>query len=52
MQELREHDTAADLALLPGRTLAEAVTKGGPVALTVKAGRVTGRQGKPLREVP
>ena len=43
---------AADLALLPGRTLAEAVTKGGPVALTVKGGRITGRQGKPLHEVP
>ncbi|MFP5510386.1 MAG: amidohydrolase family protein [Alphaproteobacteria bacterium] len=42
----------ADLALLPGRTLAEAVAMGGPVHLTVKSGRVTGRNGQPLREAP
>lgn len=42
----------ADLALLPGRTLAEAVATGGPVQLTVKRGRVTGRGGKPLRKAP
>lgn len=42
----------ADLALLPGRTLAEAVAMGGPVQLTVKGGRVTGRNGQPVREVP
>jgi len=42
----------ADLALLPGRTLAEAVAMGGPVHLTVKGGRVTGRNGQPVREVP
>ena len=42
----------ADLALLPGRTLAEAVAMGGPVQLTVKSGRVTGRNGQPVREVP
>ncbi|SEL17143.1 Cytosine/adenosine deaminase [Roseovarius azorensis] len=41
----------ADLALIPGRTLAEAVATGGPVLMTVKGGRVTGRDGKPLREV-
>lgn len=44
--------SSADLALLPGRTLAEVVTKGGPVTLTMKAGKITGRKGKPLREVP
>ena len=42
----------ADLALLPGRTLAEAVAMGGPVHLTVKSGRVTGRNGQPVREAP
>lgn len=42
----------ADLALLPGRTLAEAVAMGGPVQLTVKGGRVTGRGGKPVMEAP
>lgn len=42
----------ADLALIPGRTLAEAVALGGPVQLTVKGGRVTGRAGKPVMEVP
>lgn len=42
----------ADLALLPGRTLAEAVALGGPVALTVKGGRVTGRGGKAVMEAP
>lgn len=42
----------ADLALLPGRTLAEAVAMGGPVQLTAKGGRVTGRGGKPVMEAP
>lgn len=42
----------ADLALVPGRTLAEAVATGGPVALTVKGGRVTGRMGKPAEKAP
>ncbi|ETX30860.1 amidohydrolase family protein [Roseivivax isoporae] len=42
----------ADLALLPGTTLAEAVATGGPVTLTLKGGRVTGRQGRPEREAP
>lgn len=42
----------ADLALLPGRTLAEAVAMGGPVQLTVKGGRVTGCGGKPVMEAP
>lgn len=42
----------ADLALVPGRTLAEAVATGGPVALTVKGGRVTGRMGKPKKKAP
>ncbi|MDK3074718.1 amidohydrolase family protein [Sedimentitalea sp. JM2-8] len=42
----------ADLALVPGRTLAEAVATGGPVALTVKGGRVTGRMGRPVDEAP
>ncbi|OCW59608.1 amidohydrolase family protein [Hoeflea olei] len=42
----------ADLALLPGSTLAEAVATGGPVLLTVKAGKITGRDGKPTREMP
>ncbi|MGR3526979.1 MAG: amidohydrolase family protein [Paracoccaceae bacterium] len=42
----------ADLALLPGRTLAEAVAMVGPVQLTVKGGRVTGRGGKPVMEAP
>jgi cytosine/adenosine deaminase-related metal-dependent hydrolase len=43
-----EPGCVADLALLPGPTLAEAVAIGGPVALTVKGGRVTGRSGSPL----
>ncbi|SFF08380.1 Cytosine/adenosine deaminase [Sulfitobacter brevis] len=42
----------ADLALVSGSTLAEAVATGGPVALTVKAGRITGRAGKPVMEAP
>lgn len=42
----------ADLVLVPGRTLAEAVATGGPVALTVKGGRVTGRMGKPKKKAP
>lgn len=41
-----------DLALIPGRTLAEAVALGGPVQMTVKGGRVTGRAGKPVMEAP
>jgi cytosine deaminase len=42
----------ADLALLCGSTLAEAVAAGGPVCLTVKGGRVTGRKGQPEMEAP
>jgi cytosine/adenosine deaminase-related metal-dependent hydrolase len=42
----------ADLALLSGSTLAEAVAMGGPVALTVKRGQITGRAGKPVMEAP
>lgn len=42
----------ADLALLPGETLAAAVAAGGPVLMTMKAGQVTGRQGKALKEAP
>jgi cytosine deaminase len=42
----------ADLALLCGTTLAEAVAAGGPVCLTVKGGRVTGREGQPEMEAP
>lgn len=42
----------ADLALLPGDTLAEAVATGGPVALTVKRGQVTGRDGQAERKAP
>jgi cytosine/creatinine deaminase len=42
----------ADLALVPGSTLGEAIATGGPVALTVKGGRITGRNGKPAMEAP
>ncbi len=42
----------ADLALVSGSTLAEAVATGGPVALTVKAGRIIGRAGNPVMEAP
>lgn len=42
----------ADLALLRGATLAEAIAMGGPVALTVKGGRITGRNGHALTEAP
>jgi cytosine/adenosine deaminase-related metal-dependent hydrolase len=42
----------ADLALIPGRTLAEAVAQGGPVHLTVKGGHVTGRNGASLMVAP
>lgn len=42
----------ADLALVSGATVAEAVATGGPVLLTVKSGRITGRAGKPVREAP
>jgi len=42
----------ADLALVSGQTVAEAVATGGPVALTVKGGRITGRGGKSVREAP
>lgn len=42
----------ADLALVSGSTLAEAVAIGGPVALTVKGGRITGRAGKPVMKTP
>lgn len=44
--------STADLALVTGETLAEAVAVGGPVALTVKGGRITGRGGKPVMEAP
>ncbi|MEP3439484.1 MAG: amidohydrolase family protein [Hoeflea sp.] len=42
----------ADLAFLSGSTLAEAVATGGPVLLTLKGGRVTGRNGNSTREAP
>lgn len=42
----------ADLALIPGRTLAEGVSMGGPVLMTVKGGRITGRNGRSLKEAP
>lgn len=42
----------ADLALLPGETLAAAVAQGGPVLLTLKGGAVTARNGKALMEAP
>lgn len=45
-------DAAADLALLPGETLAAAIAQGGPVGLTIKAGRITARDGKALRTAP
>jgi cytosine/adenosine deaminase-related metal-dependent hydrolase len=47
-----EEGRPADLALLPGATLAEAVATGGPVALTLKSGQVTGRNGHPVRKAP
>ena len=47
-----EEGCPADLALLPGTTLAEAVATGGPVALTLKGGQVTGRNGHPVMEAP
>ncbi|MGJ8558059.1 MAG: amidohydrolase family protein, partial [Sulfitobacter geojensis] len=40
----------ADFALLSGETLAEAVAIGGPVKLTVKAGKISGREGKAVLE--
>ncbi|UYV38014.1 amidohydrolase family protein [Rhodobacteraceae bacterium D3-12] len=40
----------ADFALLSGTTLAEAIATGGPVKLTVKAGKITGRDGKAIQE--
>lgn len=42
----------ADLALLPGETLAAAVAQGGPVLLVLKGGRVTARNGTALMEAP
>lgn len=42
----------ADLTLLVGRTLAEAVADGAPRPLTIKAGRVTARHGTALTEAP
>lgn len=42
----------ADLTLLVGRTLAEAVADGAPRPLTLKAGRVTARDGAALTEAP
>jgi cytosine/adenosine deaminase-related metal-dependent hydrolase len=47
-----EEGRPADLALLPGTTLAEAVATGGPVCLTLKGGQVTGRNGHPVMEAP
>lgn len=49
---LLEEGRPADLALLPGSTLAEAVATGGPVALTLKGGHVTGRNGQPVKDAP
>ena len=43
---------AADLTLLTGSTLAEAVAEGAPRPLTIKAGRVTARHGLALTEAP
>ena len=43
---------AADITLLAGRTLAEAVADGAPRLLTVKSGRVTARHGQPLTKAP
>lgn len=42
----------ADLALLPGETLAAAVAQGGPVLMTLKGGVVAARRGKALMEAP
>lgn len=42
----------ADLTLLTGRTLAEAVVEGAPRPLTIKAGRITARAGAALTEAP
>jgi cytosine deaminase len=42
----------ADITLLSGRTLAEAVADGAPRPLTMKAGRITARNGTALTEVP
>lgn len=42
----------ADMTLLSGRTLAEAVADGAPRALTIKAGRITARHGTALTEAP
>ncbi len=42
----------ADLVLVEGRTLAEAVVSRAPRALVVKRGRVVARAGKSLREAP
>lgn len=42
----------ADMALLPGETLAAAVAQGGPVLLTLKGGQITARNGKSVRQAP
>lgn len=42
----------ADLTLLSGRTLAEAVADGAPRPLTIKSGRVTARNGQSLTKAP
>lgn len=42
----------ADLTLLAGRTLAEAVVEGAPRPLTLKSGRVTARHGQSLTKAP
>lgn len=43
---------AADITLLSGRTLAEAVADGAPRPLTIKSGRVTARHGQSLTKAP
>jgi cytosine/creatinine deaminase len=42
----------ADLTLLVGRTLAEAVADGAPRPLTLKSGRITARNGQSLTKAP
>jgi cytosine deaminase len=43
---------AADITLLSGRTLAEAVADGAPRPLAIKSGRVTARHGQSLTKAP
>ena len=47
-----EKGCRASLALLPGRTLAEAIALGGPVTMTVKNGQITGRNGQSTKKAP